>query len=375
MKIDFLIDHIDPLGQGVSKLGDKITFIPKTLPEESGQAFITKESKGVRFAAIESPTDLTTASPKRVTPKCPHFDLCPGCHLLHTDYETELEIKNDSLRRHFKKVGQNPEHNWEIKSFRASSRHGYRNRIQLHYDRLKDQFGMINPSFKTIIPIPNCIIATDLVLHKLVELYKNDSWKKIVKKEKRKGHIEIYQVEKGKVKVSANRPYSSGGFTQVNEEGNQKLLNEVLKAVKETSESSTVLDLFGGKGNLSRDLAPRKSWVIDATDYKPEDFPPHQQYVRSNLFDDDAPSSLYQTINQKVDVMLVDPPRSGVKNLTEFTQRFEPSTLVYVSCNPATLTRDLATITDKYRIEEIQLHDFFPGTFHFESLCILQKKI
>lgn len=376
MKIDFVVDHIDPLGQGVSKLGDRITFIPKTLPDEKGQASITKESKGVRFASINSPNDLTVKSPNRIISRCPHFDICPGCHFLHTDYDNELLSKKNAFYRHLKKLDPSPEIKWSIDIHRASSRTGYRNRIQLHYDKMKNQLGMIQASTKSIIPIPDCIIATDPVLHKLKELYADGSWKKLVKKGRRKGHIEIYQMDSGKVRVSVNRPYSDGGFTQVNREGNEQLLKLISERVTEKNDgNATILDLFGGKGNLSRSLSPRRSWVVDASTYSDDQFEKHQQYIQKNLFDDFAPRDLFQEIGETVETMIIDPPRSGVKNLSEFVNKFEPKEIIYVSCNPATLTRDLQAISSDYTLKVVQLHDFFPGTYHFESLCVMEKKV
>ncbi len=84
MKIDFNIDHIDPLGQGVSKSNERVTFIKKTLPGERGDARLISAKKGVEFASLET---LTQKSPDRITPECTHFDHCNGCDFLHTSYE------------------------------------------------------------------------------------------------------------------------------------------------------------------------------------------------------------------------------------------------------------------------------------------------
>ena len=95
-KIEFIIDHIDPLGQGVYKKGDDIFFIPKTLPKESGTAIIQKRRKGVHFAKL---TELNDKSDKRVTPACDHFSNCQGCHFLHCDYTSEINFKKASFQK------------------------------------------------------------------------------------------------------------------------------------------------------------------------------------------------------------------------------------------------------------------------------------
>ena len=119
---------MDPLGQGVSKVTDKIVFIPGTLPGEEGHAEILKESKGVAFAKIIS---ISKRSPQRIEPECPHFSECNGCHYLHTDYSSELEFKKKSLEKDFQKFKNLP----PLEIFEAPSRLNYRNRVQLHYHK------------------------------------------------------------------------------------------------------------------------------------------------------------------------------------------------------------------------------------------------
>ena len=85
--VGFEIEHIDPLGQGVSKQGGTATFVPATLPGETGTALVHRRAKGVQFARLQR---LDRVAANRVTPECPHFERCPGCQFLHTDYASEL---------------------------------------------------------------------------------------------------------------------------------------------------------------------------------------------------------------------------------------------------------------------------------------------
>jgi 23S rRNA (uracil1939-C5)-methyltransferase len=97
-KIDFRIEHIDPLGQGVSKAEGSVTFIKKTLPNETGTATIYSEKKGVSFAKLD---EIKDSSPDRITAECVHFYSCNGCDYQHTTYEKELEFKKAALTRHY----------------------------------------------------------------------------------------------------------------------------------------------------------------------------------------------------------------------------------------------------------------------------------
>ena len=95
--VDFEIDNMDPLGQGVSKKDGKITFVAGTLPGETGTAVVYKRAKGVQFASLQQ---LEKTAENRMEPDCPHFNQCPGCQYLHTDYASELAYKEASLIRY-----------------------------------------------------------------------------------------------------------------------------------------------------------------------------------------------------------------------------------------------------------------------------------
>ena len=131
-QIDFKIEHIDILGQGVSKIGDKITFLPKTLPDEQGICQITKEVKGVAFAQLLSIEDIKIQSQDRITPICPHFYQCGGCDFLHTNYKNEITFKRSNLERLLQKIKSFKNEMLQVNP--ALQRTSYRSKIQLHYN-------------------------------------------------------------------------------------------------------------------------------------------------------------------------------------------------------------------------------------------------
>ena len=95
----FKIQHIDPLGQGVSKYDEEVFFVRNTLEGEKGTAEVDGEKKGLYFGRLSDPKLLTEISEMRINPICPHFFNCNGCHFLHTSYENEIEIKKKNLIR------------------------------------------------------------------------------------------------------------------------------------------------------------------------------------------------------------------------------------------------------------------------------------
>jgi len=231
----------------------------------------------------------------RVEAECPHFKDCPSCHFLHTDYENELKFKAESL----KKILRTDK---DIFLHPAPKRLGYRNRIQLHYN--KSSLGYLDGLKSKIVEVPGCLIGEGPVLHKLKELYQEGKWQELVKKEPKKGNIEIYSGD-----LNINKSYSSGGFTQVYEEMNLKL--KALLKERITGKNLKILDLFGGNGNLTKDLIDSEILIVDISP-PPKELKNHQKYFRINLKKGFGP------LDKDFDILILDPPRGGFKDIHSF---------------------------------------------------------
>ncbi|EQC44751.1 class I SAM-dependent RNA methyltransferase [Bacteriovorax sp. Seq25_V] len=368
--VKFKVSSIDSLCQGVSKVNDSITFIGKTLPGEEGEAVVYSSKKNVSFAKVKS---ISKKSPQRQEANCPHFIECGGCQLLHTDYENELEIKKSSLLEIFMR-----QHKIDISDkfiqISAPRRNLYRNRIQLQYDKRRNLIGFRSEDSKSIIPVQKCDIAIPEVRDLMLSLYSSD-WKKFAKKAN--GHVEIYK-KGNEVKTTWDSRYAHEGFSQVFKEMNDRLLALLCDPTLISKyKGRNIVDLFGGNGNLSA-FFDGSSLVIDGT---PEKFinlvSPCQSYKQINLYADDAVSifkDAWKEFKDDNSLLIVDPPRSGIKNLDEFAQACKPAEIIYVSCNPQTLARDLKTILQDFSISKIYQLDFFPGTRHYETVVFLGKK-
>jgi 23S rRNA (uracil1939-C5)-methyltransferase len=359
--IPFEITGIDSLGQGVSKLSDKVTFIPKTTVGDKGEADVMAEKKGVVFAKA---TSFSNFSDHRIKPECIHFDTCPSCHFQHVPYQKELEFKKENYAKLFRKLPLP-----EIEVISAPRRFHYRNRIQLHYSLKTKLIGMRDSQTFRITPIPKCIIGEPEVLKEIHRLYENDNWLKEAPRNPADGHVEIYWTE-NQLKVNWNKSYAEGGFTQVFAEMNQKLKSVLLSEWKIPAESN-LLDLFGGNGNLSNGLNYSKRLCVDM--YRKI---PGEDFLHQDLYDENALKNVIKELNKrKLDIkhLLLDPPRSGLKNLKEWIDVLKPDSIAYVSCDPHTLARDLMAL-EGYDLKRAFLIDFFPSTFHFESFIILERK-
>lgn len=361
MQIEFKIEHVDSLGQGVSKLGDKVTFIPKTLPGEAGIAEVISVKKGVQFARL---IKLTEPSPTRRSSECPHYDMCSGCHFLHTDYKTELEIKKHNFifqLRQLKFTGEAMIHG-------APERFQYRNRVQLHYDRKTQKLGFFKQQTHEIVEVTQCLLPTPAVKKTMDTIYQDKKWRNLAKNDS--GHIEIYERQPGQISMVADQFYAHGGFDQVNIEMNLTLRKLVTQMASETSGS--VMDLFGGQGNLSTDLK-NETLVVDFYGDQAPDLRPHQKFLSLNLYGKHALEKLAKHSKMRPSLIIIDPPRSGLENLKAFIDHYSPEEFIYVSCQFSTAIRDSRSLIGQYELIDAHLVDLFPSTFHFETVLHFKK--
>ena len=382
MKIDFRIEHIDPLGQGVFKSEEtdpetgevkrQVTFIKKTLPGEVGSAEIYSHKKGVRFARL---IEIKEPAPDRKIPDCVHFNECNGCDFQHTSYEKELEYKTQALSRHLFKFPEVP-----INVHGATRRLHYRNRIQLHYDKKKKLLGLLDEQQK-IVPVPNCLIIDPSIAFELRALYAENSWLNILAKEPPVGHIELYAKENDKreghnVQRSINRHYANGGFTQVNFEMNEKLREWIKKKAEQViPPKAMVYDLFGGNGNLTAKF--RNSTLVVDKYRTPPEANGHQKFYSCDLFDKSAIKSLIGLKAHGIprpNWLIIDPPRSGLKNLQEFLAEFKPDGFIFIACQATSFARDTLSALKNYELQSIELFDLFPSTQHFETIGIFTRR-
>jgi 23S rRNA (uracil1939-C5)-methyltransferase len=360
--IEFEIENMDPLGQGVSKKDGSITFVAGTLPGETGTALVYKRAKGVQFARLEK---LSQVAENREEPECPHFSQCPGCQYLHTDYASELDYKKATLLRYLGSLDVSEQ---DIEMVPAPRRLSYRNRVQLHYRH--KYLGMLDTVSNEVLEVPHCKIFREELQPAFDQLYQGD-W---TNDHAGHGHCELY-FKSGETSISWDENYAHGGFSQVYEEMNQELQNRV-QAQLEGLEVKQLLDIFSGNGNLSDAFAESggerillDSFFDGAERTKPDNF------YQMDLYNDQSlPNFTRKAGSSDFDTFLIDPPRRGFPGLDNWVKKIKPRHVLYVSCNPASLARDLKNLSTRFRIKSVQLLDLFPATAHFETLVLLEMR-
>ncbi|NRB37201.1 MAG: class I SAM-dependent RNA methyltransferase [Pseudomonadales bacterium] len=359
-KCDFTIEKMDGLGQGVSREAGKVTFIGKTLPGETGTARIFRHSKGVSFAQVDK---LKTPADNRIESSCPHFDSCPACHYLHTDYASELNYKEQALSGLFRNLSL-PQQGITVVD--APSRLHYRNRLQLHYRH--KYIGMVDGLTDQVIEIPDCQIIQQELKPAFDALYRDKNWSK---EHSGGGHVELYWRD-GEVSVQWDKPYAHGGFTQVNEAMNTQLCDTVEQWLQRQN-FSTLLDLFSGQGNLSNAVMADRLEQREMVDYSDSGAKTH--FINLDLFSEQSLKTFQRKSALKsIDLLIVDPPRKGFPLLADWVKKCKPKKMAYISCNAATLARDLHSLDKagiRYRLEEVLLMDLFPATYHYETVVFV----
>lgn len=394
-----VIDRFDDLGRGIAYVGDKVTFIPNTIPGDRVAITITKESKKYNIAKVDKYLKLSSM---RVKPKCPYFDICGGCTLQNISYEDTINYKYNKVKNLFKKnkIDINPT------IIKNPSPFNYRNKISLKV--VDKKIGFYEESTHNIVEINECIIASDAI-NKTIPLIsefniingsitircnKNDEIL-IILESNDKLNIDINYL-KSKIKlvgIVINKETYYGdnflienindyfykisydSFFQVNPYVASILFNEVSKRI---NEEDTVLDLYCGVGTLS--LNAYRAKEVIGVEIVENAILNAILNARINKIDNvkfilnDSTKAIVK-LNKKFSKVIVDPPRSGLtKTIIENILKVNPEEVIYVSCDPATLVRDILLFFDKYRISEAIIFDMFSYTYHVETMIVLKRK-
>jgi 23S rRNA (uracil1939-C5)-methyltransferase len=392
LSVPFTIDHIDFFAQGVSKVGEHVYFIPKTLPGEQGQCWVFKKKSKIFFAQTDPASLLKKSiSPLRTEPTCPHYQLCHGCHYLHTSYQEEQRFKTAAFARllaQLKKKGMmstkeihNPlEEN--ILFHPAPRRDFYRQRLQLHYDAKNNFLGFYEKYKQGRLEVPACRLPTKELQEAFTYLYTHKttllSEVRLKAKAPAEGYIVLYVDQHGQAKWEWNTSYTgSEGFVQINGDVNQQIQKKIAAFLEDTS-SQCIYDLFGGSGNLMKYVSPERTKItVDlhlSLPHEAKENTPYHRFDNVDLFSQSSFASwLKKQKKEESSILILDPPRTGWNFLGQFCEEMKPEKIFYLSCHPQTQMRDLESLKDHYQIVETHLFDMFPGTYHMESLIFLER--
>ena len=412
-------------GDGLARLaGGKAVFLPFVLPGEEVSATILKERSSFARASVDQ---VLQPSDKRVKAPCPYFQSCGGCHYQHAGYQSQIELKGSILRE---TLLRNAKLEWtgDIVAHSSEPWH-YRNRTRLKVRGGRDfAIGYHRFASHELLPIKECPIsspAVNQVLQQLwtlgeagavpaglreIELFVDQADSRMVLeliharqaegireftgelqsrlsivqgaglfeetpagvsgppelKETVGNATLLYQVGEKAFRVSA------GSFFQTN----RFLVNDLVKTVVGDFFGNIALDLYAGVGLFANHLAKRFTQVF-AVESSPASAADLQSNVLKNVVPvkTEVEQFLPRCLNMHPDLVVVDPPRAGLgPKVTQLLAALRVKRISYVSCDPATLARDVRLLLETgYRVEEVHLVDLFPQTFHIESVVRLAR--
>lgn len=404
----------------------KAVFVPFVLPGEQVDAILHEEKPGFARARLER---VLQASPQRIEPRCPYFQRCGGCHYQHIGYENQLEIKAAILRENLTRIAKLPLDCELI--VHASPPWNYRNRSRFKVKTAPEfALGYFHFNSHTLVPVEECPISSPLINRALrslwawgragtaagldeIEIFANAEDSELLLEvygsaeetsaEKLAEQIRGLLPEIGGVVFFANasaKPstqireprklatcgagelqyktaralyrISAGSFFQVN----RHLTEELAALVTQGLSGTLALDLYAGVGLFSTILARSFAQVIAVESSQTS----HADLLHNSPQNVRAVCSGTDSYLEKMagklrpDVVIVDPPRGGLgERVVRHLSGLKAPRVVYVSCDPSTLARDLRGLLGAgYRVDKAHLIDLFPQTYHLESVFQLR---
>ena len=370
-EIEIKIEKMANRGKGLARVNDQVVFVPYSAPDDVLKVKVLKVSKNFVDADI---IQILKPSPIRVTAPCPHFTHCGGCDFQHIDYPKQVEIKDSLVKETLKRALSITDSSIFMAPIYSPKVTNYRNRIQIHIEN--GQFGFKKRNSNTIIPVENCLIAEKAINEELGLL---KSSKDILNSEK----IELVL---DKNLAVHRRDLNSLGqpqlFSQVNRFANDVLVDLVLNRVLAAQSKAKIYDLYSGDGNfllaISKALPGHDCFGIEMNPglvnlgrSQANLLKLKAKFILSNV-EKYAESALFDTS----DILVLDPPRTGCDaKLMMILGSASRKKVIYVSCEPTTLARDLRLLKEtasnwglSLKFESVQTIDMFPQTEHIETV-------
>lgn len=389
-----IVTKLDHQGRGMGQINNKIVFIPYALPGEEVELKITKEKKKYSEGKI---IKILKESKERIVPNCPYYESCGGCNLMHMSYEGQLKYKQEKIINIINKYVGN---DIDIKEIIASDNaNNYRNKIKLHVNK---NIGLYKENSHEIISISNCLLADN----KINKIIKELSTKKLENDEitirfseqetllfytNQKNNLQNINCDnivlndttiKGDNYILQTLNHvkfkiSPSSFFQINTKQTIKMYN-IIKKLGQIKQTDRILDLYCGTGSIGLYLSKYCKKILGIEINKQAVNDANENMIINNIKNakfiaDDAKNAI-KDLSFIPDLLIIDPPRSGLfKGMIEDICKFNAKKIIYVSCDPFTLARDLKNLKDKYKIVTIQPIDLFPNTHHIENVVLLHK--
>lgn len=395
----YKITSLNNQGLGICYVNNKITFVYNTLIGDVVDIEIIKTTSKYNIAKVKN---YLKRSDSYKASFCKYSSTCGGCNFLNMSYEDTLVYKREKVEHVLKKFANIDEY---VAIVSSDNRYNYRNKITLQVQN--KEIGYYTYNTNEIVAIDNCLIAKESI-NKIIPILKefNVNNGKIIVRCNYIDELLIHIITDDRVKIPTNLPSNIKGiivnsktlygdnflidkigdkyfklsydsFFQVNNYVSSIIFDLIDKHILK---DENILDLYCGVGTLglSTYIKDKKLYGIEIVEnainnaiYNAK----HNSVVNYEYKCGKVEDQINRYINENIGVVIVDPPRKGLdKKALNSILAINPKQVIYVSCDPITLARDLNTLKDRYKIEYICALDMFPNTYHVETFVVLERK-
>lgn len=391
---EVVIERILPGGLGLAHADGRTLMVALAAPGDRLRVRVERVKGNVAFASI---VEILEPAPVRVEPPCPYFGRCGGCNFQQLSYRAQLDAKIEIIRDCLRRLGSIEDvPPFEITA--APNEWHYRARAQWQYDAVRQRLGYFEANSRHVCDVAECAVLVPELQRELEGLRERMTQGELPDDARYFSAVsgdEVVSVADGVrspsvserkhrnhateiIRTIAGERYhlNADSFFQTNIDLVPALIDSALSDMR----GETAIELYSGVGLFTVPLARRFANVIAV-----EDDAAASDFARRNL--SDAGLSNTEVVNQdvadwlkvstqrepQIDFLLLDPPRTGAESrVISGIVRLKPKRICYVSCDPATLARDLKKlIAGGYSLTSIQAFDMFPQTHHIETVALL----
>ncbi len=390
------IIRLDDNARGIGYVDGKIVFVPKTIPGDIVEINITLDKKKYSEAVV---TKYVKNAKNKIEPVCPYFDKCGGCQLLNVSYEDGINSKIAIFENNLKRSGFNQ----KVVLTKNENHYNYRNKVTLKI--VDGKIGFYEKSTNNLTEINYCHLGSNIINKYISEIsklklinatvsirsnFRNEVM--IIVDTKNKVEIDLLNLEdvvgvivNNEIKYGTmylndnlnglNYEISYDSFFQVNPYITSKVIDLINKNL---TKDDVVLDLYCGVGTLGLAAANSVKKVYGIEKYKNAVINAKNNTILNNIENASfkiGDLSKNIKLSSDINTFIVDPPRAGLdKPVIDTISEFKPNKIIYMSCNPNTLIRDLKLLSENYEFDYIAAFDMFSFTAHVECVVTLCRK-
>ncbi|XUX01418.1 MAG: Maf family nucleotide pyrophosphatase [Dehalogenimonas sp.] len=383
--ITLTLNSIGEFGEASSEYEGRTISVFGGISGETIEANIIRQTDDGIDAVVNR---VIEASPHRRDVVCPYFGRCSGCQWQHIEYSYQLQLKREIVKCAMESEGLDGSLVGEV--LPSASEVGYRNHARLSVRRCLNSFGFINRVTHRFVPIDHCPIMAEGVNSLLSALngrcgettqfsirYGVNTDEYLIQPQFKNPDITVITGQLYYQEILGGRTFrvSSPSFFQVNTPQTERLI-ELVRQRLNLSGNERIIDAYAGVGTFSVMLAPyvKKVIAIEESGAAIKDARVNVRDIPNVELIEARTESVLPHLGRLADAIIVDPSRTGCHpSALKILNFYPPKKLIYVSCNPDTLARDLRVLTHgPYEIQDVTPVDLFPQTYHVESVAVLR---